>query len=180
MMVILMSFLLSCVAQFAQYHQMTIDSEEIAKLKQKLLSSSTGSLSLSGTPFTSPLNSVGTGSVRSLRPNSYPSGYSTSITKAYSPPPAHLYPTGGSGLGASLSPAMLSGGGGAHAHAGGSGVSGGGGSSSSTYPTVGAGLGSVRSSFVASLSSALALSGEAQSKNTPTEHTKDDTSKKRE
>lgn len=166
MMVILLSFLLSCVAQFAQYHQMTIDSEEIAKLKQKLLSSSSGKLSVSGTPFTSPLNSVGTGSVRSLRPPSYASGYSTS----YSPPPAHLYTAGG-GLGSSISPALLGSGAGVPGTSANQYVCGGNSNGSGSSSTT-------RSSFVASLSSA--LSGEAQSKSTLSEHTKDDTSKKRE
>ncbi len=36
MFIILMSFLLSCISQFAQYHQMTIDNDEIQKLRQKL------------------------------------------------------------------------------------------------------------------------------------------------
>jgi len=113
-------------------------------------------------------HSVGTGSVRSLRPNSYPSGYSTS----YSPPPAHLYSThAGSGLGSSISPALLG---------SGTSITGGSGSNngSSNSGTSGSGIGSVRSSFVATLSSA--LSGDAQSKNSTAEHTKDDTSKKRE
>lgn len=169
MMVILLSFLLSCVAQFAQYHQMTIDTEEIAKLKQKLLSSSSGNISVAGTPFTSPL-AASTASVRSLRPTSHASGYSTS----YSPPPAHLYTASG-GLGASISPALLGSGSGIQTQVAGSGAGGGGGSA-------GAGASGqsslARSSFVATLSSA--LSGEAQSKSGVTEHGKGDASSKRE